>query len=1614
MARDFKRAAQAAAWLCTAVFSWLMGIGMAMAATTPSQFPIVDYQLVSKTAVAGSPTGQYDYVYRLQVRNAGNDVAGAQGAATSRRSSVIATDAEVSFPAIKARQLAVSSDTFSLRAGQFFDRRLDPKSRRNGRMAYDVPGTDPDDAQAGFAPLNLELGDVAINTWFVTKLNAVLEWRLQAVTDVTAPVISATLPLGNVASSRPVISASYADAGGAINTASVVLTLDGQPVSGAEVSATGIRYTPTTDLAQGAHALVLKVRDAAGNEASVNWNFTVLTSGPALTLTTPAEGEVLPADALPTLSGQWAVSQAGIDPASLSVRLDGQPVTAQISGNGFSATVAAALTEGPHSWTVSVRDTLGNAASRSGSFVTRSVPVIAGQSPFDVFLPTGASPAIVANFSDIGAGVDTARVRLWLDGMDVTAQAQVSATGIRYQAPQALSDGRHEVKLSIADRAGNAAVSDWGFALASAPEITATTPAAGELPAGSKPVISAQYRDVANGIARESVRLVVNDQDVTAKSVITDSSVSYTPADALPEGPYTVYVEVANRSNASTTQVWGFSVRSSTTYKVAFVTPSGPQTVVTPKVDVQVVVASNNSAASRVVLQGAEMAPAGMSDEGLVYTGTATLVDGLNRLQVSAEFEDGATRGATMEVTYDAPPKIVITSPADKAMLGRALATSPGDLTGSVERPVNITGRLSKPVVSVSINQQQALLQNGGLEFTFPNFFLREGTNMITAVATDAQGRVSSTAITVSVDQTAPILRVESPVQGWVTSDSRVDVRGMVNDAVEAMAGAPEPTVTVFVNDQPVSGGRPTQVADRYFLVPEVPLQLGDNRIVVSATDQFGNARAQELKVHRIAVGSSRLTLVGGNHQQGEAYAELAKPLQVVALNAAGEPLGNLAVRFDVTRGTGTISTTQGADTPVNGATAARNLSVTTDAFGRAQVWMKVGKQSGPGANVVEASLPEMGQPVTFVATTARGAVAKVNADLGISQFAETSAQPLELMSVIVRDRDDNTLPGVPVVYTVEEGDAYFADIPGAVARDGGRRLILSTDKNGLVAARPWIGTQPGVVRISAKAVKREGGDPDQAADLTGNATFVVRALAPVDGPAVFRGQVYTDRGQPLAGVRVSIARTSLSSTTDEQGGFELVNVPAGRIDLFVDGRTVNPTNDPARQQWPSLHFESFVVKGQENALPHPIYLPPLLTSSAKVVGGNEDVVLTIPGIDGFQMKVKANSVTFPDGSRVGTLVVSPVTADKLPMAPPAGGATFGVPAWTIQPAGTRFDPPIQVTLPNASGQPPGDNLPIVQWDHDLGQYVPMGRATVSEDGAVLVTDAGSGLTKAGWGGLCRYDPDKCSKNKPDCEFCKAPSQQGSECPTCDWDPSQNNKESDKAKVVTYELKMGESKAQQVTMKLLKALWLESVKWKMKSKVQFGEREICCANERRIGKNLNVSAFADFEAEAEGDVLPAKAIIKKGLINLIKKIVPNAAGDIDVGVFAKVKATAGFNTPSLVRKGCDKVWQVTGGITLSGTGELEARLSGETSITDKDGKVIKAKVVPLAGGITASGGAVVKNNGKALPSWDGKATLYWFIKSEIEVWNFKESIVWYADTFDAYMDGHLEFLPVSD
>lgn len=1455
---------------------------------------IGDYVLVSKKDVG---QGRSDYVLRAAITNhEGDTLHHVRAAATSRVRSIEIIDGALSFGTVAGHRRVTSQDTFTVRAWSMdwprlrhllrhafsardlwlLDRNDDARSFRHDRRDH----CDDDDDDHRWRRGRHQRRHSQWHRRF-----KVLVWTIGhgAAPDTAAPTVSGQAPKGvTVASSSATIRADYQDAGSGVDVDEVALTLDGADVTdAAAITATGVSYDATA-LADGAHTVLLAVADDAGNETTSEWTFVVDTGAPGITDLAPTAGATVAADALLRLSGVFTDAGSGVDISRVRVELDGQDVTtaAGVTAGGFGWTLTAPLFEGAHVLRVTAVDGAGNVAQGEAAFTTSTPPTISGQTPKDVFLAADAQPVITATLADVGAGIDVDATRLFFNGADVTATAKRTETGASYTVPQPLSDGTHTVRVVATDRAGNSTQSEWRFGTSQPPEILAYGPKDVILPPGSQPAITASFRDVRVGIDAAATLVLLNGEDVSSRATITQEGFTYTPESPLAIGPYTVYLELANRTNALSAISWGFMVDAPRVYTVSMVSPSPGATVYTPRVQIEATAQATGVLPERMTLNGGRMMVVDVSGEVVTYRGGAHLLEGSNPLTFQADFSDGTSHTTNASLVYAAPPRVVITAPQDKATLGRANTTSPGDLTGVVERPVTVAGRVDRPVTSVRINQQEAQLLGGGTEFLFENFFLREGLNLITAVATDAGGQSGSAAVTVSVDQTAPILSVEAPVGGAITSGQAIDVRGVVNDAVEGMFDSPEPTVTV--------NGRPAQVSDRYFLAADVPLEIGDNVLSVTATDQLGNTRTRVIRVTRTAVGSDRLTIVSGTHQAGAAVTLAPKPLAVMAIDSTGAPLADLSIRFDVVRGTGTISRVSDPSTP----TFVRSLEVATDAQGRAQVWLTLGKQAGPGTNVVTAGHPDLPEGVTFVATTERGAVSKVSADTGIYQFAEVRSQPLELLSVVVRDIGDNVLPNVPVVFEIETGDGFFPDDSGQPQA----RAVARTDKNGVAAIRPHIGTLPGLVLIRAQAIRDAGGSVDDPAQRVGNANYYIQAKLPGNGPATFKGQVFTDKGAPLPGVRISVGRTAVTSTTDASGSFELSDVPPGRIDLFVDGRTTTHED----KTWPSLHFETFAVRGQVNQLPHPIYLPPLLMAESKVVGGNEDVILRMPGVEGFQMKVKANSVTFPDGSRIGTLVVSPVTADRLPMAPPAGGAAFGVPAWTIQPAGARFDPPIEVRLPNSSSQPPGDNLPVVQWDHDLGQFVPMGRATVTEDGAFLVTDAGSGVTKAGWGGLCVYDPPKTAQDQPsqdDPPDCPPPPECGpcftsggrGRCKGCVYDGSRHKDRVDGEPEVTVDLDYAQKLTDEVLDWLLTKL--KTKRFSLEGSVggTYTTKRLYCCSPGANMADLRENHELDVRANLEVALSYSPAFLLEAALDLIRRrnaVVPDLVPDLHLIVGA--------------------------------------------------------------------------------------------------------------------------------
>ena len=186
--------------------------------------------------------------------------------------------------------------------------------------------------------------------------------------------------------------------------------------------------------------------------------------------------------------------------------------------------------------------------------------------------------------------------------------------------------------------------------------------------------------------------------------------------------------------------------------------------------------------------------------------------------------------------------------------------------------------------------------------------------------------------------------------------------------------------------------------------------------------------------------------------------------------------------------------------------------------------------------------------------------------------------------------------------------------------------------------------------------------------------------------------------------------------------------MPVGHLHLHID-----PTNSPRPETFPELAFVTVAVAGQNNILGQPILLPALDMENSKIVGGNQDVTLTMRGVPGLAMTIFANSVQCPGGASTCRVTISQVHLDKVPM-PPPNGNLFMPPAWTIQPHGVHFTKPARMTIPN-NGLAPGRIIDMFQFDHDLNMFVNIGKGTVSQDGLTITTDPGFGISAAGWGG---------------------------------------------------------------------------------------------------------------------------------------------------------------------------------------------------------------------------------------------------------------------------------------
>lgn len=605
---------------------------------------------------------------------------------------------------------------------------------------------------------------------------------------------------------------------------------------------------------------------------------------------------------------------------------------------------------------------------------------------------------------------------------------------------------------------------------------------------------------------------------------------------------------------------------------------------------------------------------------------------------------------------------------------------------------VVISGLAGPNVDGVYIGSRPASFDGTNFNLSFP---LEEGKNTITVFATNSFGGSGLVNLFVTRDTTPPIVSIESPTNGAVVSSRQLTVNGLVNDLVPGTVNPEQASVAV--------NGLLASVYNRSYAIQDVLLVPGSNIVTAIAKDRAGNQSQRQLMVNYIEPASQkRLVKLGGDAQAAVINNLLEEPLLVELVDENGVVQTNQPVTFNVVRNDGTLFAS-----PDLG----RSLTLRTDDKGRAKVYYYVGGRAGVANNQVSVTSPGVDGRVDFTASALGNLPAKISPLVPETQSGQvTTALPLP-WTVFVTDAGGNPVVAAPVTFTVTQGDGNIGGVS---------TVVTNTDSDGRVSVIMTLGSTEGVNNNVVSAT---------VFGVT-NSAAVFTASAQVPGAVAdtrVLGVVLDDAGKPMSNILCSIRGSVNAAVTDAQGQFVLSRAPVGAITLIVDGK-----NRGYPGEWHDLTFNMVTVAGRDNRLDRPVYMVQVDDGSGAVVGGAQDVVLHLKNFPGASLTIFAHSLRNANGTPITNRVTwTQVNAERIPMAPPQGSQPILTTA--ILPSGYRFNPPAKMCIPNAASLPAGQILEMYGFDHDLGNFVSVGTATVSADGSTICSDPGFGVLKSGW-----------------------------------------------------------------------------------------------------------------------------------------------------------------------------------------------------------------------------------------------------------------------------------------
>ncbi len=539
----------------------------------------------------------------------------------------------------------------------------------------------------------------------------VLGVRIQ---DTSGPEGSAKIgmPVGTLPYPEPPTIEITSPADGALLASSSVAVSGAATESPTSVEVNGVAaalssgaFSVVLTLADGLHTLTATATNAAGS-ASDSVSVTVDTTPPAVTITSPPDGML-------TTAGAIVVTGTVADASPIaSFTLNGQPVA--LSGGEFSTPVALGL--GSNSLTATAVDAAGHSGSASVVVTRGEPPAIAITTPANGLL-TNQTPLTVS-----GTVTGSGPIAVAVNGVAATV------TGTSFTAAVPLSEGANTITAG--------ATSAFGAASAAVSVTLDTTPPVVVFAAPANGAQLSQTPTVAIGTVQDASPIVA----VTLNGSALAPGNAFNASVPLVEGANTLTAfatdAAGNTGSASVT----VSLATGPALALAITTPLDGEILVRAEVDVagtisdaRALVRVNGVAATVVGTQYvARRVPVGEGPNTLAATAT----------------RGTDTASAAVDVFYNAPPAVIIRSPA----------------AGSEHRTatIDVEGTVDDPAAFVDVNGVVAAVESAG-RFLARGVPLADGANTLTARAIDAYGAQGEDAVDVTRnDGAAPHLRVLS------------------------------------------------------------------------------------------------------------------------------------------------------------------------------------------------------------------------------------------------------------------------------------------------------------------------------------------------------------------------------------------------------------------------------------------------------------------------------------------------------------------------------------------------------------------------------------------------------------------------------------------------------------------------------------------------------------------------------------------------------------------------------------------------------------------------------------------------------------------------------------